>query len=163
MSKEGVLTIMKRTLLILTMFTAVLFGCSSDRPMYELYRSFPDKTWHRFNILQFEIPVKSNPNPFNVIFFARHTRDYLYDSLAFNMIMKTPAGEEMIREVHVRVKNSQGAFIGTFAGDSCEITTYLKKDMIINKDGKLVIELENLIPRMENPGLCGVGIRLEKP
>lgn len=138
-----------------------LWGCSGERND-EVYHSFPDKTWHRFNLLQFEIPVEAGTKPVNVVFFARHDKSYPYDSLAFNMIMKTPSGEERVREFRLKVKDPEGNFLGTFQGDSCEIKLFLRKEMVVGQDGMLFIELENLVPRMRTTGLYGVGIRLEK-
>jgi gliding motility-associated lipoprotein GldH len=153
---------MKRIVFYLALAIALLTGCARDKG-YQIYHQFADKTWFRFNILKFEIPVKNSSDPVNVVFFARHDRDYPFDSLAFNMVMKAPSGEERIRECRIRMKDNSGNFLGTFHGDSCEMTFILKKDMIIGRDGVLTIELENLVPRMRTTGLLGVGIRLEKP
>jgi gliding motility-associated lipoprotein GldH len=153
---------MKRALFQISLLMAFLAGCAPDKG-YQAYHMFPDKTWHRFNILQFEIPVNKSDRPVNVVFFARHDREYPYDSLAFNMIMKMPSGEERTRECRIKIKDRSGKFIGTFTGDSCEMTFILKKELNIPENGMLMVELENLVPRMRTPGLYGVGIRLEKP
>jgi gliding motility-associated lipoprotein GldH len=153
---------MKRTLVYISLLLVFIAGCARDEG-YQVYHTFPDKTWHRFNTLQFEIPVNKSHRPVNVVFFARHDREYPFDSLAFNMIMKMPSGEERTRECRIKIKDRSGKFIGTFSGDSCEMTFILKKELNIPEDGILTVELENLVPRMRTTGLYGVGIRLEKP
>jgi gliding motility-associated lipoprotein GldH len=153
---------MKRAAFYILLILIFVAGCARDDG-YQIYHKFEDKTWFRFNVLQFEIPVKQSREPVNIVFFARHDRDYPFDSLAFNMVMKTPSGEERIRECRIRIKDNSGKFLGTFRGDSCEMTFNLQKEMVISSDGTLTIELENLVPRLRTTGIYGVGIRLEKP
>lgn len=153
---------MKNHFLFLLLFIAAIAGCSSDNTT-RVYHRFMDRTWYRFNILSFEVPVTGNGEPVNVVFFASIGQDYPYDSLAFNMVMKTPSGEERVKECSMRVKDRSGKFLGAFTGDSCEMSLLLKRDLVPDRDGILQVELENLVPRMRTTGLNGVGIRLEKP
>ena len=153
---------MKRYSFFLLLFIAAIAGCSSDNTT-RVYHRFTDRTWYRFNILQFEVPVTGNAEPVNVVFFASIGQDYSFDSLAFNMVMKTPSGEELLKECSMRVKDRSGKFLAAFTGDSCEMSLMLKRDLVPDKDGVLLVELENLVPRLRTAGLNGVGIRLEKP
>ena len=153
---------MKRTVLFASIALLFLAGCSHKEDD-KIYHSFADHIWYRWNILQFEVPVEKGDQPFNVVFFTYHTMDYPYDSLSFNMVMTAPSGEERIRECTIRIRDQKGQFTGTFLGDSCERKIILSREMVFTKEGFLRIELENLVPRPRTPGLCGVGIRLEKP
>jgi len=153
---------MKRSLFLLAVTLIFLTACGREED-YQAYHRFADRTWFRFNILQFEIPVKKSDKPVDVVFFARHDRNYPFDSLAFNMVMTSPSGEERIRECRLKIRDKSGNFLGTFAGDSCEVTFVLRREMVIDRDGKLTVELENLVPRMRTTGLYGAGIRLKKP
>jgi gliding motility-associated lipoprotein GldH len=153
---------MKKKLFLLILSIAAIAGCTKTDE-YQTYHRFTDRTWYRFNILQFEIPIGKSEKPVNVVFFASIGRDYPFDSLAFNMIMKTPSGEERVKEYHMNVKDRSGKFLGTFRGDSCEMSVILKKEMVFGKEGILAVELENLVPRLRTTGLNGVGIRIEKP
>lgn len=147
---------------LLVLCVIAIAGCTSDNTT-QVYHRFQDRTWYRFNILQFEVPVEAGGESVNVVFYASIGEDYPYDSLAFNMLMKTPDGEERIKEYSMHVKDRSGKFIRPFTGDSCEMTLMLKKEMVPAKTGMLTVEIENLVPRMRTTGLNGVGIRLEKP
>ncbi|MBE0647032.1 MAG: hypothetical protein IH596_04530 [Bacteroidales bacterium] len=138
----------------------LLTGCRQTDPD-GIYYPFKNHVWQRFNILKFEIPVKQSDKPYTVVFFARHNAEFPYKSLDFNMVMNTPSGEERIREFQLLIRDKDDAFLGDCELEICETTLVLKKDLSINKDGMLMVELENLIPRMETPGLLGVGIRLQ--
>ena len=149
-----------RNLLFITLILATI-GCREDNPN-EIYYPFQSESWQRFNILSFELQVEKADKPYEVVFFARHNLDFPYRSLDFNMVMNTPSGEERIKEYRLKVKNPAGKLLGKCENEICEVMVVLKKEIYFNKSGLLVIELENLTPRMKTPGLLGVGIRLEK-
>lgn len=136
-------------------------GCMPDE-RNEVYHQFQDQSWQRFNILSFELPVKASGSPQKVVVFIRHNEKFPYRRLDFHMIMRTPEGEERSREYSVPVRNDAEKPLGTCEDGNCEVSQVLKKDLHISSSGLLVIELENIIPRIETPGLLGIGIRLEK-
>jgi len=133
-------------------------GCGKKEST-ELFHRFPEKVWERFNILRFEIPVK-NIDTYNIYLLARFSPDFKYETLDFNMIMNTPAGEERIHEYQMQVRSKSGGFCMECAKDSCEGIILLKKEIKIAKPGILKIEIENLTPRLTTEGILGVGIRM---
>ena len=149
-----------RSLLFITLILTAI-GCREDNPN-EIYYPFESESWQRFNILSFEHQVEKGDKPYEVVFFARHNKDFPYHTLDFNMVMNTPSGEERINEYRLKVKNRAGQFLGHCEEEICEVTIVLKKEIYFNKSGLLIIELENLTPRMKTPGLLGVGVRIEK-
>jgi hypothetical protein len=92
---------------------------------------------------------------------ARFDQGFEYETLNFNMIMNTPSGEERIKEYEMKVKSKAGSFLFPCAGDSCLGQQLLKKELWISKPGVLVIEIENLTPRLRTGGIRSAGIRLE--
>ena len=109
--------------------------------------------------MYFEIPVEVQRKSYDVSLFIRHTKQYEFDDLNFNMLMTTPSGEERIKEYKMHIKKKDGGFFGQCNNDSCEVTISLKKQLTLTK-GILSIEIENLVPRLEVKGLLSIGIRL---
>jgi gliding motility-associated lipoprotein GldH len=143
------------------LFLILVFGYSCNKQnINELYYKFPDKTWARFNLLSFEIPIKNIEKPYDVYLFARFTPDYQYNILDFNMVMNTPAGEERIYEYQMKVKSNAGKYFIECDKDSCIGNILLKRDLYLSKAGILKIEIENLTPRLVTEGVIGVGIRM---
>jgi hypothetical protein len=134
-------------------------GCGKGSVM-ELYHRFPDKTWARFNLLSFELPVK-NAGSYNIYLFATIDQGFQYETLDFNMIMNTSAGEERIREYQLKIKTTAGDFCIPCSKDSCRGEILLKRELNISKPGILKVEIENLTPHMRTEGVLGVGIRME--
>ncbi len=151
-----------RTLVFLTiLFIMMAFlesGCGKKESR-ELYHPFPDKMWARFNLLSFEIPVEK-ASVYDIFLFARFEPGYKYETLDFNMIMNTPAGEERINEYKMEIKAKSGEFSIECNRDSCQGSVLLKKEISFAKPGLLKIEIENLMPRLNAEGVMGVGIRL---
>jgi gliding motility-associated lipoprotein GldH len=140
------------------LITALGTSCGKVKPR-ELYHRFDDKSWARFNLLSFEIPVEEITTC-NVYLFARFDPDFQYETLDFNMIMNTPAGEERTNEYQMEVRSKTGNLVIECSKDSCEGTILLKKELYLAKPGILKIEIENLTPRLQTEGVLGVGIRL---
>jgi gliding motility-associated lipoprotein GldH len=137
----------------------ISIACTSNRPK-ELYHVFPGGIWERYNILSFEIPVEEAGEPVDVILFGNFTEGFQYETLDFNMTMKTPSGEERIKEYQMKVKTKEGIFLGEKRDKNhyCEIA--LKRRLNTGKAGKMVIQIENLIPRLRTEGIEGIGVRL---
>ncbi|MCK9204163.1 MAG: gliding motility lipoprotein GldH [Bacteroidales bacterium] len=144
-------------LLILTLF--LCFSCSHKKP-YESYHPFEKGNWPRFDIVKFEIPVSKTDGSYDIVLFARLTPQFSYESLNFNMIMNTPSGEERIRDYEMKVRSKTGDLVIDCKQGICEGSVVLKEGLTISKPGKLIIELENLIPRLEAEGISGIGIRV---
>ena len=153
---------LNRTLVLLILFSFIIVfpgsGCRK-RENAALYHRFSDKSWARFNLLSFEIPVKKAES-YNIYLFARFAPGFQYETLDFNMIMNTPAGEERIKEYQMQVKSKSGEYCIECNKDSCQGTILLKRELDLAKPGILKIEIENLTPRLSTEGVLGVGIRL---
>jgi hypothetical protein len=147
-------------LLLLFSAMVVFFGSGcGKKESIELYHRFPDKSWARFNLLSFEMPVKTGQS-YDIYLFAWLSPGFQYETLDFNMIMNTPAGEERINEYQMEVKSKSGDFDRDCGNDSCQRTILLKKEIDLVKPGILKIEIENLTPRIRTEGVLCVGIRL---
>jgi gliding motility-associated lipoprotein GldH len=138
----------------------LLLSACGKKEETELYHRFPEKTWTRFNLLSFEVPVQK-PQSVNIYLFARFEPGFDQDTLGFNMIMNTPSGEERIKEYILEVKTPDGKFKTACGSDFCQGELLLKKGLNLSKTGILKIEIENLTPRMNTEGILGVGIRME--
>ena len=149
----------KKKLFLAVLVILLMAGCKRNEERIS-YHGFQNKIWNRFEILKFDLMIDKIDKPYDIFFFADHTKDYEFNNLDFNMIMTTPAGEERIKEYHFPLKIKTGAFTGTCTKDSCIATIVLKKGLWFTKKGIVRIEIETLVPRLEIGELCGGGIRM---
>ncbi len=151
---------MKKYILLLCLIVvSFIQGCRKDND-YIISHRFKNHSWYRFNILQFEIPLKASPKGWDIYFFANHLKDYPFDNLDFHMIMTTPSGEERIKTYNFLIKRKDGGFTGDCGHDSCMVQIPLKKEIYLPAEGVLKIQIETLVPRIEIKGLLSVGIRM---
>ncbi|MEI6455183.1 MAG: hypothetical protein WCO93_02750 [bacterium] len=145
--------------MVLLILSGILIACGREKPN-QVYYPLKNDTWHRFNILKFDLPIRKDMGSVDVYFTVEVTKEYEYDNLDFNMVMNTPSGEERINAFQVKIKSGTGSFLGSYHGDSCGYQMPLKKDLSLSVPGTLSIEIENLNPRIETRGISGVGILL---
>jgi len=140
-------------------FLIIISGCGNPERT-DWYHPFSNRTWERFEILQFEIPISQSEKNYDIILFAYLSNAFEFKDLAFNMVMKTPSGEERINEYQLPFRTENGDLIKACTNDSCFTQVILKQQLRINKAGNLLLEIENLTPRLLTEGVCGVGIRV---
>ena len=151
---------MKRICFLSLAVFLLLCSCTLKKKEVIVYHQFEKHSWHRYDNLQFVVPVEEINKPYDIFFFARHSKEYEFDNLDFGIIMNTPSGEERINQYVFKIKKRFGGFSGVCNHDSCEATIAIKKGIFFSQKGILKIEVENLVPRLEVKGLYGVGIRL---
>lgn len=99
---------------------------------------------------------------FDIKLILRHNDAYPFDNLYINVVMEMPGGEERIMEKDFRIRDAMGDFLSDDRNGYREISFYLFKDLHFSEKGLCSIEIENLIPKIEIPGILEVGICLQK-
>ena len=151
---------MKKIAFLSGLIFLFLYSCMFQKKEVIIYHQFEKHSWYRFDKLLFKVPIEEINKSYDIIFFARHSKDYEFDNLDFAMIMNTPSGEERINRYNFPIKKKFGGFTGVCNQDSCEAIIAIKRGILFSQKGILKIEVENLVPRLEVTGLFGVGIKL---
>ncbi len=136
-----------------------LSGCKGPEPE-ELYYPMPEKSWDRYNILRFELPVKEKGVTADVLLFGIFNEQFEHQNLNFSMNMKTPSGEERINEFEWKIRTKEGTFEGEKTDRGQMVTILLKRQLNLADTGLLILDIENLVPRLRTLGVEGIGIRL---
>jgi hypothetical protein len=116
--------------------------------------------WERFNILHYDFDLQGSEQSVDVILIIKTNSDFQYDSLPMNMVLKSPAGEERIREFCMQFGKTNPLQEKLQSGDTIIYSMVLKKGLEIKTNGLLKIEIENLNPRINTEGIYSAGIRL---
>lgn len=153
---------MKHLSVIFLLFTLALVQCSGPDTVYEEHRYFENDTWHRFDKLNFAVPVDNIDKNYDIKFSMVYTSEYQYDRIPVHVIMNTPAGEERIHEFKFNVRNKAGDFIGEKKGDSIHLKKTLWGGFVFNKEGKAKLSIEQLIPKYNTPHIKSAGIMLKQ-
>jgi gliding motility-associated lipoprotein GldH len=152
----------KRLYYILLFFTLGIIFSSCDRgPVFEKYLKMKDITWDRFDIKQFDIPIKESAKSYDITVFVRCTEQFQYDNLPFYVILTTPSGEERMREVTIPVRENSKLIMDP-KGNKPEMQLVLWKNIKIAEKGNCKITIENMIPKIQTEGIAEIGIVVTK-
>lgn len=147
---------------IIAAFAALFaFGCQKGA-VFSQYHKFNDDTWDRFDKVRFNIPNEDSDLNADIVFTLRHSARYPYDHLPLSIILTTPSGEERILEKDLKLKDEKGNFKGSADGDLWNYEEVLWPAFSFRDTGTYRVEFENLIPRMEIPGLVDIGLYSRK-
>lgn len=151
---------MNRTILLLISLIT-LVSCQKS-VVYKEYHKFDNYTWGRFEKVRFEIPIEEAGITADIVLSVRHITQYPYDNLPVNIILTTPSGEERIMQKDFMLKDAEGEFKGSVAGDLWDFEETLWPRFLFTEKGMYILEFENLIPKMGIPGLDDMGVKVVK-
>jgi gliding motility-associated lipoprotein GldH len=146
---------------LLFLMVIALLSCN-NRKEFEQYQKFEKQSWHRFNIVKFEVPVSDIRNPYNIELIIRHLPEFIIKDLPTNVTIYTPSGEMRTSEHILNFTGTDGKNLSKCLGDLCDITFNLREDFVFPEPGTYQIEIENKWPKLELPGILEVGLILEK-
>ena len=72
---------MKKQIIFLAFLIVSAFSACKKDQDYKIYHKFEDQVWRRFNILQFEIPISTQKDIYDVSLFTHIRKDYEFDYL----------------------------------------------------------------------------------
>ncbi len=153
---------MKKSGIILLFLSMLLgFSCSTHSPVFERYNKFANNTWNRFDQVVFNVPFEKTEADYDIYLVIKPVKDFDYFVLPVYIIMKTPSGEERMKDVTVHLKENN-KFIGEVEGQPVVIKTLLWKALRISDKGNCRISIENMIPKIQTGGIAEIGIVVKK-
>jgi gliding motility-associated lipoprotein GldH len=147
---------MMRTVLISLSLVALLSSCR-EPAVYREYIKMPNVNWERFNILEFDVPVK-NGDLLDFYLFVRHHTNFPYDKLYVNITFYSPDGEMRSRDYDFKLKDEEGEWLSEGMGELWDIELPIRKGMPFYAGGKCKIRVENKYSKYDTPGIIEVGL-----
>jgi gliding motility-associated lipoprotein GldH len=140
-------------------FAAILFSCS-DKTQQEQIHVFPEATWHRFDILNFELPVRKTTDEHTIQAIVRVTEEFSHQRIPLHFIMTYPSGEERIWEQTLPVRDGDGNHLGIKKDGIYEIVLPVRTRVLFREPGNCNITAEQIIPKYNTHGIISFGLRL---
>jgi gliding motility-associated lipoprotein GldH len=151
---------MKR-LLTLMLLLAVLLSSCKEPAVFREYVKMPNVNWERFNILEFDVPVK-NGDQLDFFLFMRHHTDFPYDKLYVNITFYAPDGEMRSRDYEFNLKDEEGNWLADGMGELWDIELPVRKGMPFYKNGTCKVRVENKYTKYDTPGIIEVGLIVKR-
>ncbi|NVO18693.1 MAG: hypothetical protein HXX13_03285 [Bacteroidetes bacterium] len=150
----------KLTNVLILISLLALMSCSKQGPIFEHYMKFDKGNWDRFNKVVFNVPIDKPGESYDITLVLKPDSSFMYDAMPVYVIMNTPAGEERMKDVRIKVKDG-GRIVGDSEEPSLTIKTPLWKSLPFSDKGMLIISIENMIPKIQTPGVKELGIIVE--
>ncbi len=138
----------------------LLLGCNNTT-IFKDYKKMDNISWNRFDIVEFEVPVKKG-KPMDFYLSLRHHTNMSYKFIDVNVTFFTPDGEMRSRDNHYRLIGTDLKWKGIGMGDLWDIDLPIRKEMLFNKSGVCKIKIENKMSRLETTGIIEVGLIVKK-
>jgi gliding motility-associated lipoprotein GldH len=149
---------MKSPIIIFSLLFLLMVSCKDSR-QHEDVHIFSETSWQRFDILSFDLPVKSTTDEYTVMAVIRHTKDFLPESIPMHFIMTMPSGEVRIWEQALNIRNRDGKSRGELKDGIYEVLIPIRTRLRFNEPGNCNITVEQIIPKYNTGGIVSFGLR----
>jgi gliding motility-associated lipoprotein GldH len=149
-----------RIYISITIFLLVLISCREPAAFRE-YKKMDNISWNRFDILNFEVPVK-NGEQLDFDLAIRHHTDFPFETIWVNITFYSPDETMRSRDYELEFKNEDGKWKADGLGDLWDIEFPIIHGMSFYKDGICKVRVENKMSKFETPGIIEVGLIARK-
>ncbi|HRS54405.1 MAG TPA: gliding motility lipoprotein GldH [Bacteroidales bacterium] len=145
--------------LILSVF--LLYSCE-NKTIFKKYEKFENYQWNKNKNVVFNVNIKDDKTLYDVIIAIRHTPQYPYANLIFNLTIYSPSGQERTKDHNVFIRNRDGSFIAKGLGDIYDIEFKVLEKINFNEIGIYKFEINSLMPIYTTQGLMDIGLIIKK-
>ncbi len=149
-----------KKIVIISLISFLLAGCTNST-VFKEYRKFDNVIWGRFDIQNFEVPVKKG-EPLDLYFALRHHTDFPFNFIDVNITLFTPDGEMRSRDYHYRLIGTDLKWKGDGMGELWDIDLPIRKNVLFNQSGICKIRVESKMNRTQLPGIIEIGVIAKK-
>ncbi|NNC96338.1 MAG: gliding motility lipoprotein GldH [Chitinophagales bacterium] len=152
---------MNRALLIIA-FSLCLLGCIDNKPVFEKNLTVDKSGWSYDESLQFEVPVKIQPDTFDLFVNVRYNKQFPWRNLWVNINTEFPGGSSSEARLNLKLESSKGESYGKCTGDICFVRIPVQYHAIFPDSGTYIFTIEqdmrvNPIKEIEQ-----IGLRVER-
>jgi len=137
------------------------YGCS-DNKVYEEYKKFDKLSWHRFNFLEFEVPIEDTETEFDIYISIRHLPEFPYKQLPVNLTIYSPSDEMRTADHMLELNDDEGNSLSECLGDFCDVSILVWEDFNFSELGTFRFRIENKWKKVDLPGIMEVGLLIKK-
>jgi gliding motility-associated lipoprotein GldH len=150
------------TIQLILLTAVLLFSSCSNKPEFEQYHKFANRSWNRFNFVTFEYPVTDTGQEYDIYFVLRFLPEYPEKKFRFVFTIYKPSGEMRSSEHKLWIIGENGKMQGEEKGDFIELKIPVSEEISFPETGTAKFEIENKMTKLETPGIVAAGIIIEK-
>jgi len=137
-----------------------LSACSTYKEYNE--DAFPEFTWEPGQEVEFKPVIEDISSSYSLGLGLRHVYGFRQSKINVSIRIIAPSGNQSITAYHFKIKDADGEYVGSCAGDMCDLETIVDENFVFTELGehRMILshdEGENLIS-----GVMAVGLVLDK-
>ncbi len=146
------------TILILLTF---LSACNKNK-IFKEYQALDNYSWNRFKKIVFECTIADSENNYDIYIAVRYVDGVPYRTIQSGLQIIFPDGEERYNSIELNIRNKDGSYKGSVAGDIWDCSILVLKNYPLLEKGKYSFIIHNLMDKVETPGIMEIGLIVEK-
>lgn len=142
---------MRYPILLIALLLMALVACNHE-PSLTKISQFDHQTWNRFHIKNFVLPIPDKGKKYDIALQMQFAPGFAYDEMPVYVTLKTPSGEERMREITIQVRKG-GRFAGTPMGQNSLVEKVIWRSIAISDTGSCRLSVENMVPYYDTQGI----------
>ena len=139
----------------------ILSSCNENR-IFEEHKGLKNFSWNHFEKIPFELTIEDTSCNYDIFIAVRYIHGVPYRIIKSGMLITFPDGEERYKDYDLNIRNKDGSYKGSVAGDIWDCSIPVLKDYPLPQKGKYSFIIQNLMEKLETPGLMEIGLIVEK-
>ena len=139
----------------------ILVSCDENR-IFDEYKSIPDATWHKDDIVEFDIKLDDTLSRNQVYIKIRNTVDYSYSNIYLFTKVDFPDGRVLVDTLEYEMTDTEGMWLGDGVSGIKNNLLYYKKDVVFYEKGDYKLSIQHGMRSDALIGIQDVGIRIER-
>lgn len=153
---------MRRLISILIISTGLL-ACQSENRIYTEHQELSaDVEWLKNDVKEFKVPIDDNSIAYNLSLSFRYATGYQYQTANVKVIETSPSGKETISEFELKVRESNGDYIGEAGFDIWDSEHLVQSNKIFEETGTYTYIIEQNTPVDPLNYAMEIGVILDK-
>ncbi|MDZ7742834.1 MAG: hypothetical protein U5Q03_14105 [Bacteroidota bacterium] len=146
---------------VLILTSLLLFSCQPET-IHESSYDFKNSSWNSFEKARFTFTLDQSGGQYDLYLNIIYTSDYPAEYITFASQMKTPGGEERLRNFHERLRTKDEIYKAYKNTGVFEKKILLGKDYSFQEKGTYKLILENRMSKMQTPGIKRIELEVIK-
>jgi len=137
-----------------------LSSCST----YKEYKedAFPNFTWEAEQTVEFRPVIEDNSASYRLGLGLRHVFGFRQSKIRVSVRMISPSGVHSLKMYDLKVKDEDGGYVGSCAGDLCDLETIVDENITFEETGDYTVILTQHEGLSQVAGIMAVGLILDK-
>jgi gliding motility-associated lipoprotein GldH len=145
--------------ILILITTLVVLSCSTYKEYDE--NSFPSIAWEAGQTITFNPNIEDMSKTYRLGFGMRHVYGLSNSSIKITVKAISPSGNATMASYDFMIKDPDGDYLGSCAGDTCDLEAFVSEDLKFNETGEYTFMLSHN-SRKSISGIMALGLIIDE-